>query len=442
MKNTIHPYKQYFKDYARPMIIRSVLTNIMFTADRLIAALFIGAGALVAATTLISPLMFLLSALASLFISGLGAYVGFLIGRNKIDKANRLSSGIIIIMGLLGLSMTIPSILFSTRLSQFLGARGDIFILAESYLRIFALAFPLLLVGKGLDVLILNDDSPKYSFILNIIVTLSNLLLNIIAVAILDWGIEGLAWATVISSAIELSGGLIYFLFKAKLLHLKRPAFEKRNIIRILYNGLSDFAMMLVEAVMVFIINMAFIRFLTPEHFEAYASVSIIITIFYSIYMGAAMGLQQVLSQLMGKKEYDSLKKILNYSVKKTLIYGFAAYIALIPFISTLLGLFINDPETIKFGIFFYLTMGFATIFSNYPLQTSLFYTSINRPMESSVISILRTLILIPILTFLFVKYFHATGVAAALVLTDLFLMILIHKFVKKQDLSELKIYE
>ncbi|MBB6480956.1 hypothetical protein HNR50_002629 [Spirochaeta isovalerica] len=47
---------------------------------------------------------------------------------------------------------------------------------------------------------------------------------------------------------------------------------------------------------MVFVINMAFIRNLTPGHIEAYAAVSIIMTIFYSIIMGATMGLLLILS--------------------------------------------------------------------------------------------------------------------------------------------------
>ena len=187
MKQSTMQNRQYFKEYANPMIIRSVFSTIMYTADRLIAALFIGASALVA-TTLVSPLMFLIAAFSSLFISGLGAYVGLLIGRKEIDKANHISSGILVLMGGLGLLMTIPSVLFSEEVAFFLGARGEFFTMAESYLKIFALSFPLLLVGKGLDVLILNDGSPRYSFALNIVVTIANLAMNLFAVAVLKWG--------------------------------------------------------------------------------------------------------------------------------------------------------------------------------------------------------------------------------------------------------------
>jgi len=391
---------------------------------------------------LVSPLMLLVAALAMFFISGLAAYVGLLVGRNNIEKANHVSSGILVIMMVLGVAMTIPSVFFSEQFGYFLGARGEFFQLSVDYLRIFALSFPLLMVGRGLDILILNDGSPRYSFVLNIVVTLANLGLNIFAVAVLGWGIKGLAAATVISSGIQLLGGLWYFLKKAKVLHLAVPSFHIPTILRIAYNGFSDFAMMIVEAVMVFVINIAFAKFLTPAHFEAYATVSIIMTLFYGIYMGASMGLQPMFSQMMGRKEFHNLTNLLNYSVKKTMGYGLLVYLLLIPVIKYILMLFIKDPATVELGRFFYLTLGAATLFSNYPLQTGVFFTAINRPMESAIISAFRTLVFIPIMVYVLIMHIGAGGVALGFILTDILMILGLMSFMSKTDLSKLKVYD
>jgi len=161
-------YKEIFKNYAQPMIIRSVFNSFMHTADRMIAALFIGANALVA-TTIASPLMYLTYAISALFIGGLGAYVGLLIGQEKVKEANRLSSGILLVLLALGLMMTLPIVSFSNQISSFLGASDKVFDMTVSYLSIFSLSFPFMLIGRTLDVLIYNDDSPRYSFIVNVI---------------------------------------------------------------------------------------------------------------------------------------------------------------------------------------------------------------------------------------------------------------------------------
>lgn len=433
--------KKQFDTYAKPMIIRSIFQSLMHIGDKLIAAIFIGASALVA-TTLISPLMFLVGSIAMFFISGLGAYIGLLLGLDKVEKANKISSGIIVLMALVGIALTIPGVIFSEQFAYFLGARGHFFELSVEYLRIFSYAFPLLLVGRGLDVLILNDGSPQYSFRLNILTTILNLLINIFTVVVLNMGIKGLALATVFSSGVQFVGGIGYFAMRSKVLHLTMPTFSLKTTLRIMYNGLSDFAMTVVEAVMVYVINIAFITYLTPMHFEAYAATSMIFTIFYSIYMGASMGLQPILSKKMGQKKFSILKGLIHYSIKKSTIYGVVAYGVVLVFIDKILVLFIDNPATIELGTFFYLTIGLATVFSNYPLQMSIFFTAINRPLESAAISIVRTLFLIPVFTYLLIRFFGAGGVAMGYILADIIMIIGLRIFMKQINLASLKVYE
>jgi len=434
-------FKKSFNEYALPMIVRSVFSSIMHTADRTIAAIFIGASALVA-TTLISPLLYLIYGISALFIGGLGAYVGLLIGREKLEKAKRTSSGIIILLGVLGLIISIPTQLFSNKISIFLGARGDMVLMASTYLRIISLSFPIMLVARGLDVLTYNDGSPKYSFRLSIIVTILNLSLNVITVALLDMGIFGLAISTVFSETVMLIGGLYYYIFKAEKLRISKPTFSIKIAARIAYNGLSDFAMMFVDAVMIFVLNQAFIRFLTPSHFEGYAAANVLIVLFYSIFMGASMGLQPIHSQLMGKREFSQLKPLLSYSIKKTIMIGLIAYVISIPISGVVLKLFVNSPIALEHAKFFYLTIGFAVMFSNLPLQISSFFTAINRPIESVVISTARTLVLIPLIAYISIMIFGGLGVAIGYLLADVILIAILVVYMKKIDISKLKVYD
>lgn len=434
-------FKKTFKEYAQPMIIRSVFSSLMYTADRTIAAIFIGASALVA-TTLIAPLLYLIYGISALFIGGLGAYVGLLIGKNNLEKAKETSSGIILILGLTGLIISLPSQIYSNEISIFLGARGDIIPIASTYLRIISISFPIMLIARGLDVLIYNDGSPKYSFKLGIIVTILNLVLNIFTVAVMNLGIFGLAISTVISEVVMLIGALNYYIFRAKDLKIAKPRFSIRTVVRIAYNGLSDFAMMFVDAVMIFVLNQAFIRYLTPSHFEGYAAANVLIVLFYSIYMGASMGLQPIYSQLMGKREFSTLKELLFYSIRKTVGIGFLVYLFSIPLSGLILDAFVDSPITLKYARFFYISIGFAVMFSNLPLQISSFFTSINRPIESVIISLARTLFLIPMIAYLSIMFLGGIGVAMGYLFADIILITGLVIYMKKVDISKLKIYD
>lgn len=434
-------FSDIYSLYAKPMMLRGVLNSMMHTADRLVAAIFIGTKALVA-TTVASPLLYFIYAVSALFIGGLGAYVGLLIGRDDSKKASETASGVLIVLLAVGIVLFVPTFIFSNNLAQFLGARDSVFSLTSTYLRVLSISFPFMLVGRSLDVLICNDGSPKYSFWLNMITTTLNFVLNIISVAVLDMGIMGLAISTVISEGVQTIGAAIYFITRSTSIKLKKPKIEISRLLRIAYNGLSDFAMLIVDAVMVYVVNMAFVRYLTPEHFEAYAVVNIIMILFYAIFMGATGGLQPIFSQWMGKGEYDSLKSLLKYSVKRTTVVGGLAYILCLISIRPILGLFLGDGNTLEYGIYFYMTIGFAVLFSNLPLQCSLFFTAINRPMESAAISVLRTLILIPILSYVGIMLIGPLGLGVGLLLTDLILIGLILIYMNKVDISKLTVME
>jgi Na+-driven multidrug efflux pump len=158
--------------------------------------------------------------------------------------------------------------------------------------------------------------------------------------------------------------------------------------------------------------------------------------------MGASMGLQPIHSQLMGKREFSKLKTLLFYSIKKTICIGFLVYIVSIPISGFVLKLFGDSPIALQHAKFFYLTIGFAVMFSNLPLQTSSFFTAINRPIESVVISLARTLFLIPIIAYISIMLVGGLGVAVGYLLSDVILIIVLVVYMKKIDISKLKVYD
>jgi len=108
------------------------------------------------------------------------------------------------------------------------------------------------------------------------------------------------------------------------------------------------------------------------------------------------------------------------------------------PLAYLLLSLFTDSSETLNLAMFFYVTMGFAVLFSNLPLQTSLFFTAINRPIESALISVVRTLVLIPSFVFMGIVLLGAWGVGLGFLLADLLLIIILMVYLRQVDLADL----
>lgn len=432
----------YFKEYSLRLIFQNVVMGLMMAADKIIASLFIGVNALVA-TNLIGPMQLMIHAVSTLFMSGLGSYIGLLLGRGNVDKANKTASAVLLVLTAIVGLVTLGIVAFPEQIAHFAGARGDVLSLTRDYVYYVSWGFIAMVIAAGIDVLIMNDGNPSFIMRVNLASTLLNLTLNVLFVALFDMGIVGLAIATTISNSVHMLVSFVYFKRHSKVLKLVRPSIERKTLFRVLYNGTSDFLGMFSEGLKRFVINIAIITFLTPRHMEAYSIVSMFIIIFVaSVFYGTALGLQPIFSKMMGAMRFERLRPLLRYSVKQSTFIALGIYLLAMPFMTTVLGYFINDPETIRIGFYLYVTFGFATLFENLPNAAIMFFTAINRPLESMVISIVRTVILLPTLTYLCIYLLGQSGLMYGTLIAELIMIVVCYVYLKAIDFSKLPIVE
>jgi|GEM_PF-1307428 len=431
---------RYFKEYSLRLIFQNVVMGLMMAADKIIGAMFIGVNVLVA-TNLIGPMQLMIYAISTLFMSGLGSYVGLLIGKREIEKANRTSSFIVLILAAIMSIITLVFLLYPENIAYFVGARGPVLKIATEYLYYVSWGFMAMVLASSFDVLIMNDGNPSFIMKINVISTLINLTLNILFVALLKWGVFGLAIATVISNVIHLIASSYYFIFKCETLKLLKPRFDIKILGRIIYNGTSDFIGMFSEGLKRYIVNLAIITFLSSRHMEAYSVVSMFIVIFISsIYFGTAQGLQPIFSRMMGAMKFESLKPLLNYSVKQSNKIAFGIFLISILFIKYILGFFLDDQDTINIGFFLYITYGFATLFENLPNAAIMFFTAINRPLESIVFSVTRTIILLPLFSYFCIFLLGQYGLMFGTIIAELIMIIASYKYIKPLSFKKMSI--
>jgi len=442
LMNEFSSDKSYFKEYSLRLIFQNVVMGLMMAADKIVGSLFIGVNALVA-TNLIGPIQLMIYAISTLFMSGLGSYVGLLLGRRDFSKANRTSSAILLILTGIMSVVTILVLSYPDRIAYFVGARGSVLTLTTEYLYYVSWGFMAMVLASAFDMLIMNDGNPGFIMKINIVSTVLNLTLNIVFVAVLNWGIFGLAIATTVSNVFHLFASGYYFLFKCQFLKLVMPKFERKVLYRIMYNGTSDFMGMFSEGLKRYIINIAIISFLTPKHMEAYSIVSMFVIIFVSsVFYGTAQGMQPIFSKMMGAAAFERLKPLLHYSVKQSNIIAFVIFIVVLPFSSSLLGLFLSDIETIKIGSYIFMTYGFATLFENLPNGAIMFFTAINRPLESIVFSVVRTIFLLPVLTYISIYLFGQAGLMLGTLFAESIMIMVSYRYLKGISFDKMSIVE
>ncbi len=428
-----------YKEYSHRVITTKVVMALASSADHIIAATFISS-AVLAAITLINPMLFFIFAFAFMFASGLGSYIGLLMGKKEIEKANRTASFILLIFTAIAVVLSVFTSVNASRVASLLGATGDYHRIATVYLRYLSIAFFPQMIAVVLDGLVMNDGSPKYNFRVNIITLIMNVVLNIIFVMVFKQGVVGLAVATLISHSYHLIADIYYIVYKSKAIKIRMPKKNLKALKRVLYNGSSDFLGVFIEAIMIYVVNLSILKFLPNEYLEAYAASAVFTLFITKIYLGSQYGLQPISSKLMGKEKYDELRQLFVFSVKRSALYAIGFYVALIPIAWFGLPYFLDNPELVKIAFVLYLGVGFAIVLSNIGIQSSIFFTAINRPMESLVIAVVRTLILIPAFSYTMIWMFKFAGITLGFLIPEILLTIGFMYYFKRLDLSRLKV--
>ena len=187
--------------FALPLMLSNFLQQLYNTADLLIVGRFIGteAQAAVGATGSLSNM------LIGFFIglsTGCAVVVAQMYGAEDEDGLYRMVHSSMSIALVSGVVLSVAGFFLSTPLLRLMNTPEEILADASVYLRIFfAGSIPSLLYNMGAGILRSVGDS-KRPFYFLAVSSITNILLDLLFIAVFGWGVAGAAWATVISHII------------------------------------------------------------------------------------------------------------------------------------------------------------------------------------------------------------------------------------------------
>lgn len=187
--------------FALPLMLSNFLQQLYNTADLLIVGRFVGtlAQATVGATGALANM------LIGFFVglaTGCAVLVAQMYGAEDDDGLYRIVHSSMSIALTSGVILTIAGFFLSTPLLRLMNTPPEILADASIYLRIFfAGSIPSLLYNMGAGILLSVGDS-KRPFYFLAVSSITNILLNLLFVAVFKWGVQGVAWATVVSQVL------------------------------------------------------------------------------------------------------------------------------------------------------------------------------------------------------------------------------------------------
>lgn len=360
-----------------------------------------------AATGISFPIICIANAFAWCIGDGAAAFLSICAGRNDEESAHKCVGTGIVSTTIISIILCIICLIFNRPLMSLFGASDATLVLASDYFRIVALFFPAYLMFNVLNSMIRADGSPTYAMSALLIGAIINVVLDPIFIFLLNLGIKGAAYATVIGQVASFAICALYF-SKPKSFKLKRSSFRidypiLKNLIIL---GGSTFIVQISLVVMTLLCNVMLFKYGALSKFGSDIPISVfsiqtkVYTIVGNIACGIALGGQPILGYNYGAKKMDRVRECYKYIFISSLTVGILSTLAFIFCPEIIIGIFGKQNElymefaTTSFKIF--LSLSFITVFIKI---SSVFFQAIGKPVQAMVASILRDMICFVIFT-------------------------------------------
>lgn len=193
---------------AVPASIGILVMSLNVVVDTIFVGNWIGSIA-IAAINVVLPISFFISAIGMAVGIGGASMISRALGKLDKNRASRILENQISLVLSITILLAGFGILLADTLIPLFGGKGEIFDFAKSYYKIVLYGVPLLALSMVGSNVIRAEGKPAFAMVAMIIPSVLNLVLDYLFIFILDLGMAGAAWATVISYA----GGLGYILY-------------------------------------------------------------------------------------------------------------------------------------------------------------------------------------------------------------------------------------
>lgn len=225
--------------FAIPLVMANLLQQGYNFVDRLIVGNYLGKEAL-AAVGASFPVIYTLIAFAIGIGSGATVVISQYFGAKQFTDVKKAVSTIFIYLFITAIILTILSISFSEEIFNALHVEDHVQPLARQYFKIYMIGIMAFFGFNAIASVLRGMGDSLTPFWFMAIAFVSNVVLDFLFVVVLNYGVAGAAWATVIAHLIPFLLGAIYLTHKHQLIsfRIREMAFDKKIFSKILKIGL------------------------------------------------------------------------------------------------------------------------------------------------------------------------------------------------------------
>ncbi|WP_104748982.1 MATE family efflux transporter [Helicobacter cetorum] len=363
----------------------------------------------IAAVNIAWPIFPSLVAYELLFGFGAASIVGYFLGRDKTHRARLVFSSVFYFVALSTFIFSMALMPFSETIARLFGSNDALLEMSSHYIKIILMGAVFMVLHPLADVFVVNDKRPILAMVAMLIGSLANIFFNYLFIFVLEVGVQGSAYATIIGHGIGFLVLMQHFWRKKGQLYFIRR-FSLSAVISSARSGVPQSTAEFSFAMMILIFNTAIMHTAGERFVSMYGIIMYNAVIFFTTLFAISQGIQPIASFSYGARNLERVKAVFAFGLKVAFLVGVSIYSIYYFLDEYLIRMYLQAneqdlsfiQETKKAMNVYYI----GYIFLGMTILCAVFFQSIQRTRSSFIITLSHTLfyiiILLPIMSYFY----------------------------------------
>ena len=398
----------------------SLTATVGMLIDNIIVGQTLGSNAL-GAMGIVGPISLIFSAFGNICSSGGGAKAAQALGRGQKERFCQIFTANVLFVLAVGVLLTVLGMTFAPQIAVLLGAKDALLEPSIQYLYGYFLgAVPTIMLSAMMS-FIRMDGSPKLPLLCISVMSVANIVLDLLMVYVFHQGMFGMALATTISYCLGVATACLHFRRKSAVLRIVRPANLVRELGTTILTGFPMAINRISDTIKVTLLNNMLAAFVSAAAVTALSVRTQAGNFLGAVVLGIGQAITPTIGMFFGEEDRTAMRDTLRVTFRFGLlvVVVLAAILFAIPFLfCRLLGVQEAEILTMSNTALRFFALGLPIYLINSVLMN--FYQSTKRTGIATAICLMQSLVYTVLFAFALIRPLGATGVWIAFLMSEL----------------------
>lgn len=416
------PIGELLVKYAVPAVVAMTASSLYNMVDRIFIGHIPEVGTLsLGGLAVTFPIMNLSAAFGAMVGVGSSTLISIKLGQKDYQTAERVLGNLVSLNIIIGIIVGALGLIFIDPLLLFFGASENTIQYAHVYMEIILYGNVVTHLYFGLNSALRSTGHPHVAMSATIATVVINAILDPLFIFTFGLGIQGAAYATVLSQFAALIYITVVLSNKKDLIHLHAGIYglRKRIVKNILAIGMSPFAMQLCACLVVILINKGLAKHGGDMAIAAYGIVNSATFLAVMVVLGICQGMQPIAGFNFGAQQPDRVDEVLRKAIILATIIMIVDFIICVFFPQYIVILFTSDPALTELASRGMRIVCLLSPIVGFQIVTGNFFQSIGMAKRSIFMSVSRQLVFLVPFLLIFPELWGTDGVWISITAAD-----------------------